>query len=263
MRRTTNRPALRVAAAAAAALAASLTGCGLLSAPSPTATVTDSSGREVTLSWADYPGEAYVEPADVLAAPRAEDVEAVAEAQLADLRAAVDAHVPGLPWGRALEGGVYEHEGNGYGGPTAHRTLNSTELLSTEVPEDWPALVAVIETELAEHGYGPIEWDFEREPWSHETPAERDAEIVAAFGSLDPERMWQWVGTARDGAMWVTVALVDVERGVGAPADAEPGSPQRLGFMVGGTVIAAADEQAYRDGVAPFADLERPEPTDS
>lgn len=253
----------RSSAALAALLVAATTGCALLSTPSPTTTVTDASGREVTLSWADYPGDPYVEPAEVLAAPRAEHAEAVAEAQLTELRAAIDAHAPGLAWERALEGGVYPHDGNGYGGPTAHRTLNATELHAADVPDDWPALVTVIEAELAELGYGPIEWEFEREPFEHETPAERDAAVVEGFGALEPERMWQWLGTAHDGAMWVTVMLVDVDRGVGAPPDAEPGSPERLGLMVGGTVIAAADEQAYRDGVAPFEGLEHPEPTES
>lgn len=256
-------PAALFSLAAIGLVAAIATGCGLLSPASPTATVTDAQGQQQTLSWADYPGEGDAQPEDVLAAPRAEQVEAVADEVLADLQAAVEAHQPGLTWSLGLEGGVYPHEGNGYGGETLHQTLNSAELLTTEVPEDWPATVAVVEAALAEHGYGPVEWDFDREPRAHETHADRDAEIRASNGSLDPAQMWQWMGNANNGSMWVTVILADVDRGVGAPEDADRTMPQLLAFMVGGTVIAAADEQAYRDGVAPFDGLERPEPTHS
>ncbi|MCH1884020.1 hypothetical protein [Agrococcus sp. ARC_14] len=256
-------PATLFSIAAIGLLAAVVTGCALMSPAPPTTTVSDEDGQESSLSWADYPGEGAVEPADVLAAPRAEQVEAVAEEQLAALQAGLEPAVPGLVWSRGLEGGVYPHGENGYGGATLHQTLNSSELLTAEAPDDWPALVAVIEATLAEHGYGPIEWDFDREPWGHETPAERDAEVIATNGSLDRAQMWQWIGTANAGSMWVTVMLADVDRGVGAPADAEQSPPQLVAFMVGGTVIAEADEQAYRDGVAPFEGLERPEPTHS
>ncbi|GEK79028.1 hypothetical protein ABA31_03790 [Agrococcus baldri] len=256
-------PAALFSLAAIGLVAAVVTSCSLLNPASPTETVTDASGQASEVDWADYPGEGTLDPEDVLAAPRAEDVEAHAEQVLADLQAAVDAQQPGLAWSRGLEGGVYPHEGNGYGGATMHRTLNSAEVLTTEVPQDWPATVAVVEAALAEHGYGPVQWDFEREPYPEETAEERDAEIRSTNGSLDAAQMWQWMGNANDGSMWVTVMLVDVDRGVGAPADAEQVTPRMLGFMVGGTVISAADEQAYRDGVAPFEGLERPAPTHS
>lgn len=249
--------------AAIGLIAAIVTGCALLSPASPTATVSDEGGQQSEVSWADYPGEGYLDPDDVLAAPRAEQVEAHAEQVLTELQAAVDAQTPGLAWSRGHEGGVYPHEGNGYGGATLHHTLNSTELMTTEPPEDWPATVAAVEAVLTEHGYGPVQWDFEREPYPEETEAERDAQVEAANGSLDPAQMWQWMGDAHDGTMWVTVMLADAGRGAGAPDDAELVTPQLLGFMVGGTVISAADEQAYRDGVAPFEGLERPEPTHS
>lgn len=255
-------PATLFSLASVALLAAIMTGCALLSPASPTSTVTDANGQQVTLSWTDYPADDDKDPAEVLAAPRAENVEAVAEALLTDLRAAVDAFEPGLPWERGREGGVYPHEGNGYGGPTMHRTLNSAELLTTEVPDDWHALVAVLDAELAEQGYGPVEWQFDREPHAHETAAERDAAVVEQFGSLDPEQMWSWVGDAHDDAMWVSVILQDHDRATAPEASAaEP--DQLLSIMVGGTVIAAADEQAYRDGIAPFEGLERPEATHS
>jgi hypothetical protein len=244
--------------AAVCLVAAVVAGAVLLRTPSPTVTVTDASGHERTLSWADYPADAYVEPAEVLGAPRAEDVDAVGQALLADLARAIDPALPAAAWQRGAEGGVYPHDGNGYGGRTLHQTYNSTSLSVDEAPDDWPALVAVIEAELAAQGYGPLAWEHDREPYPHETPAERDAEVVATHGSLDPAEMWQWWGTAHDGTMWVTVSLHDIDRGATGPADRDR-PPQQVSLFVGGTVVSTADEQAYREGVAPFEGLERPQ----
>lgn len=250
-------------ATAIAMLATTATGCALLDPPSPTTTVTDAEGQEVTLSWADYPSDGSTDPVEVLAAPRAEQVDAVGEALLAELQRAVDAELPGLDWQRETEGGVHVQDGNGYGGATLLRTYNSADVSAADAPADWPALAAAIDAELAEQGYDAIEWEFDREPFGHETPAERDAAVVEQFGSLDPARMWHWSGSARNGAMWVSVLLQDVDRGVGSPADSAASSPQLLHFMVGGTVLATADERAYRDGIAPFDGLEPPEATHS
>ncbi len=250
-------------AAALCLVGAIVSGCALLQPPSPTTTVTDASGHEVTLSWADFRGEPFVAPADVLAAPRTVEIEGVGDALLDDLQRAVDRHTPGLEWHTGTEGGVFEHDGNGYGGETLHSTYNSSERSTTEVPDDWPALTATLDAELAVQGFGPIAWEFDRQPHAHQTAAERDAEIVEMHGSLDPDEMWTWVGAAHDGTVWVSVVLADVDRGVGAPDPTEQRSPQTLSLIVGGTVIAAADERAYRDGTAPFDGLERPATTHS
>ncbi|GAA1422603.1 hypothetical protein [Agrococcus citreus] len=249
--------------AALCLVGALLTGCGLLQPASPTTTVTDASGHETTLSWADFPGEQHHEPADVLAAPRSEQVERFGDELLDELQRSVDDVAPGLAWETGAEGGVSEHGGNGYGGPSLHRTYNSPDVSTAEVPDDWDALTAALDAELAQHGFEAIIWDFEREPFAHQTAAEHDAEVVEVHGSLDPAEMWRWLGSASDGAMWVSVILVDVDRGVGAPPDVDRQSPQLLALMVGATVIDAADEAAYRDGTAPFEGLERPEATHS
>ncbi len=244
-------------AAALCLVGALLSGCALLQTPSPTSTVTDASGHETTLSWADYPADPFTEPADVLAAPRAEHVDAMGRALLADLQAAIDREMPALAWQHGTEGGVHPHDGNGYGGATLHQTYNSAGIWVDEAPEDWRAMIAVIEAELAEHGYGPIAWDFDRELYPHETPAERDADVAQMHGSLEPDEMWWWMGNARHGTMWVSVGLHDIRRGAGAPPDTER-PDQQLSLWVGGTVIASSDEQAYREGIARFAGLERP-----
>ncbi|WP_306231444.1 hypothetical protein [Agrococcus beijingensis] len=249
--------------AAVCLVAAVVTGALLLRTPPPSITVTDASGHERTIPWSDYPADPWIEPADVLAAPRAEEVEAVGPVLLAELTRAIDAQLPGLEWRSGAIGDTYRQYGNGYGGETLHQTYNSEGLSVDQVPADWPALVAALDAELAEQGYGPIEWEHDREPWPHETTAERDADVAATHGSLDPAEMWSWWGTAFDGSMWVSVSLHDIDRGPTGPADPSGLPPQQLSLFVGGTVIAAADEQAYRDGVAPFEGFERPDETHS
>lgn len=256
-------PAVLFSVATIALLAAIATGCALLSPASPTTTVVDANGQQVTLDWAEYPAGASVPADQVLAAPRAEQVEAVGNQVLRELQTAVDAHAPALDWERAGDGEVFDSEENGYGGQSLHRVLNSAELSTAELPDDWPALAAAIDAELALHGYGPVAWDFDREPYPHETRAERDADVRSTNGSLDPAQMWQWMGSAENGSMWVSIMLWDVDRGVGASPRVARDDPQLLSCMVGGTVIAAVDEQAYRDGIAPFEGLALPEATHS
>jgi hypothetical protein len=248
-------------AAALCLVGAIVTGCMLLERPSPTTTTTDASGHEHTLSWADFPADAYTDPADVLAAPRAEAVERSGEELLAELRGALDAVEPGLAWRQATDGGVFEQEGNGYGGRTLHRTYNSAEAASDDALTDREAAVAALEAELAERGYGAIEWEFERAPLPHETPAERDAAIVEQFGSLDPDAMRLWAGSARNGALWVSVIMHDPSRV--APGGGATSMLPGVALMAGGTVISAADEPSYRDGTAPFEGLERPDESHS
>ena len=255
-----SRPSI---AFAAIALVGVLAGCALVQPPSPTTIVTGPGGQQVELSWADYPGEPYIDPADVLAAPRAEQAEEVGELLLDDLQRAVDAHAPGLAWERADEGGVFEHDGNGYGGATMHRTSNSAGLWVAQAPDDWPALSAALDTELARHGFDAIVWDFDRAPLPQQSQAERDADVVAQHGSLDPSAMWLWAGAASRGAEWVSVVLSDVDRGVGAPEDASSAPQQQLAITVGATVISEVDEDAYSSGISPFDDLQRPSPTHS
>src|SRR5690606_19909057 len=113
-----------------------------------------------------------------------------------------------------------------------------------------------LDAELAQHGFGSIEWEFDR-------AFQSDAEVIEMHGSLDPAEMFSWMGAASNGAIWVSVVLADVDRGVGAPDGVEQRSPEMLSLMVGATVIAAADEPAYRDGTALFQGLERPESTHS
>ncbi|MGJ9374314.1 hypothetical protein [Nesterenkonia sp. CF4.4] len=76
MEQLQKRPALgwRVALGRGAALAAvvlGVTGCAV----SPETTVVESSGQERTVHWEDYPGDAYTDAEEILAAPTPEEVE--------------------------------------------------------------------------------------------------------------------------------------------------------------------------------------------
>lgn len=270
-----SRPS-RVAIAAggvAAIVVAGLATGGVLIArtvdpPSPTTTVTADDGSEVVLDWADYPADSWEDPADVLAAPRAEGVEAVGEEQLLALQAAVEPVAPEVGWGLVLPDDVtfdaFPVGGNGYGGPSLHQVYNSPTNLGEGLAEDadWTAIVDALELRLAELGYGPIEWEYDRAPYGYESTAERDAQVEEQFGSLDPAEMWMWSGTATNGSMWVWVSIWDSRRDT-APAQTWQDEPNGVSLFIGGTVIAEADEQAYRDGIAPFEGLSLPPSTHS
>ncbi|QCR20224.1 hypothetical protein [Agrococcus sp. SGAir0287] len=236
--------------------------------PSPTTTVVAEDGTEVVLDWADYPADPWVDPEEVLAAPRAEDVEEVGDAELAALAAAIGAVAPGLTWTLEPTGNAEDviptGGGNGYGGPTLHQVYNSPTSLGDALAADadWRAIADALDAELAALGYGPIAWDHEREPYDHETEADRDAQIVAQFGSLDPGAMWMWAGTAERGSMWVWVSIWDTRRG-STPEGAWSETDAGVSLFVGGTVVSEDDAQAYADGTAPFDGLMRPEPTRS
>lgn len=238
-----------------------------LAPPSPVARITTDDGTETVLNWADYPGDPSLDPDDVLAAPRAEDVSDVGDTELAALRSAADTAAPDLTW-ESDDTGTEDSllnmtvGGNGYGGQSLHRIYNSPNLLSDGLTEDanWAGIGAALDDELIALGYDTITWDFERPPYDYQTRADRDAEILDQFGSLDPERMWSWTGIAERDSMWVSVTIWDDRRG--AP-EAYWSTESGISLSVGGTVVAASDEDTYEAGVAPFAGLPRPKSTRS
>lgn len=266
----------RVAVAAigvAAIVVAGLATGGVLLAraidpPSPTTTVTADDGAQVVLDWADYPADAWTDPADVLAAPRAERVAAVGDAQLLALQGAIEPVAPGLDWSiEKPEDATFEPfpvGGNGYGGPSLHSVYNAPTSLGAGLAEDadWPAIVAAVEARLAELGYGTLEWEFDRAPYASESAAERDAQVEEQFGSLDPAEMWMWSGTATSGATWVWVSMWDAGRDT-APDEPWQEAEAGVSLFFGATVVSEGDEQAYADGVAPFEGLSLPAETHS
>lgn len=270
--RAPSRLTIAIGGVAAIVIAGVATGGVLLARmvdpPSPTTTVTADDGQEVVLDWADYPADPYEDPQDVLAAPRAEDVERVGEEQLLALQAATQPVAPELAWALDLPDDVtfdsFPVGGNGYGGPSLHQVYNSPSNLGDGLAEDadWSTIVAAVEVRLAELGYGELEWEFDRQPYAHETAAERDAQVVEQFGSLDPAEMWMWSGIARQGSMSVWVSIWD-QRREGAPTEPWQEAESGVSLFVAGTVVSEQDEEAYANGVAPFEGLSRPTSTHS
>ncbi len=270
--RAPSRLTLAIGGVAAIVVAGLATGAVMLERlvdpPSPTTTVAADDGSQVVLDWADYPADASQDPASVLAAPRAEEVEAVGDAELVALAAAVEPVAPELEWSLVPTGNADDvlptGGGNGYGGPTLHRVYNSPTNLGDGLAADadWSAMAAALGAELADLGYGPIVWDHEREPYDYETEADRDEQVVAQFGSLDPDAMWMWAGMAERDSMWVWVSIWDVRRDT-APEGAWTETDSGVSLFIGGTVISQDDERAYETGVAPFEGIMLPASTHS
>ncbi len=240
-----SHPAVRAAAlAASAALTLLLAGCA---AASPTTTYTDASGEEVTVDWRDYPAHAGIDADAVLAAPVAEDVEARWEQIRVAVVDAIDAELDGAldaaSWSERGEGGWNDQVGNGYGGESMLSTYNSGSWEAEIVlpREDWDRVIAAAGAELAEWG-------------------------ITGVGP-EPTEVPEWLdfGDFFEGPEFVSVAVQDAS----LDADAHSGALER-GWLVSGIslfygiqTIAEADRDAFTAAAAPFAGLERPEPTSS
>ncbi|GAA3622385.1 hypothetical protein GCM10022200_00640 [Microbacterium awajiense] len=249
----TPRPALRhrtrpVARAAVIAVCATLTltlaGCA---AASPTTTYTDASGQEVTVDWSDYPAHAGIDADAVLEAPVAEDVEArweIIRAAVVDaIDVALDGALDDASWSERGDGGWTDEIGNGYGGQSMLSTYNSGSWEAEIVlpREDWDRVIAAAQAELAEWG-------------------------ITGVGP-EPTEVPEWLdyGDFFEGPEFVSVAVQDAS----LDADAHSGALER-GWLVSGIslfygiqTISEADRAAFTAAAAPFAGLERPEPTSS
>lgn len=255
------RPTESVAVLVAAVTA--LAGC----TPSPTTTVVRDDGEQVTLDWADYPGHAWVDAEQALAAPSQAAAERIGANLLDDVETALDARVD-LTWSTRTDASWAPVGGNGYGGSSAYITYNSpireTDDLPTD-PQDWRALVDVVSAVAEEHGLGPVVLEHER--LRQDGEAEALASLHEEAGTADPDRFWSWSGTADSGTQWLSVTLTDVRRHPDAAKIDEYrdlGLPLRSISLDYGVTTVADDERAgFRARLAPFESLDKPEATGS
>ena len=234
-----------------------LTGCSV----SPTTTTSRADGTEVTVNWEDYPGSADVEAADLLAAPRENDVEAVGAALFKALREAIDPQLD-LTWTESGEDGWYPAEGNGYGGESTLITYNSRSIATDSAPSsssEWRSIVERASAVTEATGLGPIMLDHETPPVGTDGAAWRQ-EYHDRFGTKDPDRYWMWTGTAYGNSQWLAVTITDVDRDDTGKAVDELGDEpkQSIGFFYGATIIREKDRDAFVRALEPFSGLDKP-----
>ncbi len=239
-------------------LLAVLSGC----APSPTSTYTDSSGRQVTVDWANYPGAEGIDAHDALAAPTQQQAERTAQALLAELERTFTAQY-GLTWVTRQEGGWSPVDGNGYGGDSSYVTYNSDSRESTEAPADkaqWRRILQTVSDLGARHGLDPVVLEHERDyadaTWLQEN-----------YATTDPERFWWWSGTSEQGTQWLSVTVTDTARDLDrerAEDSRDLGLPARsIHLLYGVTTIEDSRRATFGAALAAFDGLEQPARTRS
>jgi hypothetical protein len=236
-----------------------LVGCST----SPTTTYTAPGGKEVTVDWADYPGHAYTDSDEVLAAPIAEDVEQESETLLTEIEAALTQEF-GLEWEDGPDSEPpfwHQQDGNGYGGESLYITYNSPTSESTTVPSGdtaWKRAIEIASAVTEAHGLGKLRLE------------NLDPDMAEQYGSADVSDHWQWATSTYRNAQWVGVTLSDVDRDPTGKAEKEMAgsveygwNPRSINIYYGVTTIRAADRAEFIERLKPFEGLARPEATTS
>lgn len=236
------------------AVALLLTAC----TPSPKTLYVGADGKNVTVDWADYPGQAGVDAAEVLLAPSAEDVRGRSALIMGELERRVSEEF-GVAWENGptgteerdeprYGGTIYPNGGNGYGRESLYVTYNAISRETLSIPtsvHDWNRIQDIINDVVQAHGLGELTSD----------------------GLVD---YWQWSGTAYGESQWLYASLVDVERdGTGKALEDMKGSvdygwnSRAITISYGATVLPASDREIFVKRLAPFEGLTQPNATSS
>ena len=241
-----------------------LAGC----ATSPTTSIARDDGTKVTVDWADYPGAAGLEAAEILAAPPEGEAERAAAELFEAVRAALDEDFD-FSWSMTGEDGWYPGGGNGYGGESALITYNSRSLETRSVPTsttDWEAIIDRVSAITEAKGLGPVLLDHEVPPSGANESAWRK-DLKDRFGTDDPDEYWLWNGTAYKDSQWFAVSILDGNRDPTGHAAEEfsddPNEGRSIGFFYGVTTIPDDERDAFLRALEPFEGLEKPPATGS
>lgn len=265
-------PLLVVAALTASALA--LAGCGVLgNQPSPVSTYVGADGEQVTVDWADYPGEAGQDSEALRAGPDQDEIVPLATDLVNRVRAAVELEadtrlIPTRDESEWFgEESWFSASGNGYGGETMLVTVNCCELQSGSAPatDRWRGLVDAVSAVTEEYGLGPVVLQHEApelladERW-------RD-EYARDYCNGAGGRCWLWSGTAYANGQWLSFSIQDARLDTTGAAmeDAEefdwPVASVSVSF--GATTIASGRRDDFERAFAPFEGLDKPDATTS
>ena len=256
----TSRSALTSATIAAIAV---LTGC----AAAPTTTITDADGSTVIVDWADYPGHAGIDAAQLVNAPPEQEVEAVSSALLDAIGAQLSDRF-GVTF--TVEGDDIwtASQGNGYGGESLLTSYNSAARETSTIPsapDDWRAIVAIVTEEAIRAGLGPVVLDHESESYLRDESWQKDTR--ERFGTDDPDQFWSWSGFAYGDSQWLSISLSDARRDASGEAVREAkkfdSQGQSISVFYGATTVQADSRIEFAEKIKPFIGLTPPPSTTS
>ncbi|GAA1879344.1 hypothetical protein GCM10009715_27450 [Paeniglutamicibacter psychrophenolicus] len=233
-----------------------------------TTVIEHTDGSRQTIYWGDYPATSELDPQEILDGPTPEQGYADGQAMIAEIKSALSSELA-LEWNAAAEAldadVFFPGASNNYGGQSLLTTVNAPEHQSTSVPEAWAGkqkAMAVIGEISGKYGYqSPI---LDTDSWS-------EADLVAERGSLDPGD-WVMVGGMVQGpkGQWLSFAFADYSkkptgRSAKEVSDDAGGGAQSALFLSYGAngLLPAANRDIYKEALAPFIGLERPEPLES
>ncbi|RAX50014.1 hypothetical protein DQ353_07650 [Arthrobacter sp. AQ5-05] len=230
-----------------------------------TTVIENTDGSRQTIYWRGYPATSEPDPQEILDGPTPEQGYADGQAMLAEIKSALSSALA-LEWNaeaEALETDVYfPGASNNHGGQSLLTTVNAPEHQSTSVPEAWAGkqkAMDVIGDISGEYGYQRPRLD--TDSWS-------EADVVADRGSLDPAG-WAMVGGMVQGpnGQWLSFAFADCSKDLTGKfakefSDDSGGGAQSALFLGYGAkgLLPAANRDLYKEALAPFIGLERPEP---
>lgn len=226
----------------------------------PVTDVTDSDGTHRTLNWIDYPGDAAIDPDQVLAGPSAELASENGKAMISAITSRISSEF-NYRWSTSgTVSATRESSQNGYGGKSILKALNSPTSNSFGTPKLWAEkqrVIAII-AQVTEryHFSAPV---LEKNP-----RLESPKDIRLERGGLTPQTQVYVFGSVSGPAgQWLSFGFSDLSKdGTGrlaAEAQAAGWQTNTISLQFGANALLPNRDRAkFISALKPFAGVERP-----
>lgn len=241
-----------------ALLGASLVALSGCSVP-PVTTHERADGSIVTLTWADYPGHAYIDADDILATPGIDEIEEHGLALMKAIQSEVAAETGIQLMMLSGEGEFHDFDSNGYGEPTLLTSFACCSLVAEAVPAefaDWMRVYDIVARLSAEFGAGRMIREQDQD-WVRDNPAQlAEFEETWATG-VEGEHSLLSAWTTGSGQS-VMLMMEDPGRRLAA-SDAEKQNGPRFSVDYSATVIARGKRAEFEERLASFVGADKPD----
>ena len=226
----------------------------------PVTDVTNSDGTHRTVNWIDYPGDAAIDPAQVLAGPSAELASKNGKAMINAIKSAITAEFA-YRWTTAgPDRGTQDSSQNGYGGRSILKVLNSPTSNSSGTPTVWAdkqRVIAIIAEVTAHYHFSaPI---LDKNP-----RLESPKDIRLERGGLTPQtQVYVFGSVSGPTGQWLSFSFADLSKdGTGrleTEARAAGWQTNTISLQYGANALLPAKDRAkFISALKPYADIERP-----